>query len=87
MKGAGDSYEESLRIAKELYEETGTKEAKYDVMFSYYKLGTLDGENHQNNYIMTAYKMITELVEAYPGIEKFEKMKKFLEYYVSVYYF
>ena len=77
------SYEESLRIRKELCEETGTIESKDDLVVIFYKLCTLDSNNHQNNYILTAYKLITELVEEYPGTDRFKIIKNAIEQYYN----
>ena len=87
LEGARDSYEKGLRILEELSENTEMINKK-DILknllaYTYYKLGTLDNDNHQNEYIMTAYKMITELVNEHPGNEEFISSKKEIEQYLS----
>lgn len=45
-------------------------------------MGTLDSDNRQNNYMLTAFKLITELTESYPETERFKKWKEMIEQYL-----
>ena len=47
--------------------------------FVYYVMGTLDSDNRQNNYMLTAFKLITEVTESYPETKSFKKLKEIIE--------